>query len=83
VATDQTLTLELTSGELDAVRALAQGIAALRERTVTESDAVVAAVEYGLAHVLDGYELAPDARAVVEQGLASARADWVRGNCCL
>jgi hypothetical protein len=83
VATDQTLTLSLTSGEVEAVRALAQGIAALRERTVTESDAVVAAVEHGLAHVLDGYDLAPEHRAVVERGLAGAREDWVRGNCCL
>jgi hypothetical protein len=80
---DQTLTVELTAGELDAVRALAQGLAALRERQVTEADAVVAAVEHGLAHLLDGYDLPADDRAVVERGLEAMRSPWVRGNCCL
>ena len=80
---DQTLTLELTTQEVDAVHALAHGICALRERAVTDSAAVVAAVELGLVRLLDDYDLSEDDRAVVERGLDAKRAAWARGNCCL
>ena len=80
---DRTLAIELTAGELSAVRALGRGIAALRERSVGEAVAVVAAVEHGLAHLLDGYDLPAEARTSVEEGLAAMRDPWIRGNCCL
>ena len=81
--TDEELTIELTAGELDAVRALAQGLGTLRERTVSDADAIVAAVEHGLEHLLDGFDLPSDDRAAVERGLEAARTPWIRGNCCL
>jgi hypothetical protein len=81
--TDQTLTVQLTAGELGAVRALAQGIGVLRERPVSEADALVAAVEHGLEHLLDGFELPAGERAALERGLEGARTPWIRGNCCL
>jgi hypothetical protein len=80
---DQTFTVELTTGELEAVRALAHGLGALRERAVSEADAVVAAAEHGLEHLLDGFDLPHGEREALERGLEAARTPWIRGNCCL
>jgi hypothetical protein len=81
--TDRKLTLELTEGEVEGLRALAHGIGVLREREVSEADAVVSAAELGLARLLDDYDLPADDRVRVEQGLERMRTPWVRGNCCL
>jgi len=82
-AIDRKLTIELTEGEVEGLRALAHGIGVLRERDVADADAVVAAVELGLTRLLDDYDLPADDRARIERGLERARTPWVRGNCCL
>jgi len=80
---DRKLTLELTEGEVEGLRALAHGVGALRERDVSDADAVVAAVELGLTRLLDDYDLPAEDRTHVERGLERLRTPWVRGNCCL
>ena len=50
---------------------------------MSDADAIVAAVEHGPAHLLDGFDLPPGERAAVERGLERVRESWIRGNCCL
>ena len=81
---DRELTLLLTERELQAIRALTQGMAALLERDLSESDAVVAAAEAGLVRLLEDFELpSEEIRGRVSSALEDLRGEWIRGNACL
>lgn len=81
---DQTLSLRLSSQEVEAIQALAQGLRALKDREVDEADAVVAAVELGLTRARDEYEIpCEEARARVAGALEVMQDNWIRGNACL
>lgn len=80
----ESLTLSLSAAERAAVEALCAALASLRERPVEASDAVVAAVEFGLLHLLERFELpSGEARRRAQAALDGVRGDWIRGNCCL
>ncbi len=75
--------LHLTTGEIEALDAVKDGVGVLAARGCDRESALVAALELALVRLSEDFDLPEPDGGTVRQGLAGLRSAWSRGNACL